>query len=638
MDRRRIATVMAIYVGLLIWVEISGAETFTPKEGGLPPSRDLTFEMVEIWEKWDQLTPEEKAIYGSYYLPYPVGSNFKGAALLGLVDASQGVSNANIVYTEHFRLIWGKGYQAYVKKDSPYYYLWGDSDGDGYPNFIEYLLGSDPYSPSTPYPGMDYGSGILESTWGKIVDEWHFKAPPWSDYYYIDIYMANTGVYNPSVISSILPGNPTNVEIKLGGYYYGLTSVYQNGVPFILINQNMSISTLKVTFAHEFFHAVQLAYLPYEQLSKGYCRFLAESTSTWMEDAVYPEIDNYVQYVKYWLDYPEDSLFSDGYSSYGGVLFLKYLTENFHHVEDPLGIQIIKGLWEDTEQSKNPLEAISKFLKEQNVRPVHNLKDAYTEFAIRNLDVKNSYKDGSKYKEIYLLKNQSIDLDKTSIDSLTVDLCSYAPAPYGANYMKISTSSNEASLANRLFLNFDYLYSFKKTQPDFRVYVIVEGQGGGKSNPVLVAFKDLKEGRLFKLVAEGVKSFYIVVVGLPKDEQNLDPGERYFYKVSYNVYDGNLKEGWNLVSAPKVGEPDLEWLEGKYSAMWKWDPEKTTWHLIFPDKEEALLNQYLEKRGFKKITFLQEWDGVWLNMKESLEPQGASLEKQGLSLKKGWNL
>lgn len=619
-------------LGLLFWSGACWAGEFSPR-GASPPPRDLTFELIEIQARWEELSPEQKAYYGSFYLPYPVGSNFKGAMLWSLSDADYNISKANVVYTKHFRLIWGQDYKQYVKKDSPYYVLWGDSDGDGYPNFIEYLLGSDPNSSVSPYSGMDFSSGILEFVWKQIVDEWGFKSPPWSGNYYVDVYIGGTGVINPT-----LPTSTASYGIKLPDNVYGVTSVYQNGVPYIIINQNMGVSTLKVTFAHEFFHAVQLSYVPYEGLIQDTNKFLAESTATWMEDAVYPEINNYVQYVKYWLDYPEDSMFTGGFSDYGGVLFMKYITENFSPETDLLGIGIIKQLWQDTEQLGSPLQAISKFLKEQKIRPIHNLKDAYTEFAIKNLDIKNSYKDGAKYKDIYIVKSTTMDLDKYTIESFAMDLYGYAPSPYGANYVKLSWGATDTNYVLRLFSGFNFLYSYKKSEPDFRVYAVFEDDKGKKSDPIQFSFKDLKEGKLFKIMPAGLTACYLVIIGLPKDEFNFDSGEKYFYNLAYNAYHGKLEEGWNLVGLYQSTEKDWGWLEGKFVSMWKWD-KQGSWFLLLPNVEEGLFNSYLASYGFKKLTGVQDGEGVWLNMStEAAEPSEPFLESQTISLTPGWNL
>ena len=82
---------------------------------------------------------------------------------------------------------------------------------------------------------------------------------------------------------------------------------------------------LKVTAAHEFFHAVQFAY------DIGEDGWLMESTATWMEEHVYDAIDDNRQYLATSpLAQPSSPLDrTSGFRVYGTWIFWQYLTEYF---------------------------------------------------------------------------------------------------------------------------------------------------------------------------------------------------------------------------------------------------------------------------------------------------------------------
>ena len=94
--------------------------------------------------------------------------------------------------------------------------------------------------------------------------------------------------------------------------------------------------SLKVTAAHEFFHAVQFAYDAAED------PWFMESTATWMEERYADGINDNRQYLPYGqLGYPTTSLDTwikgDG-SQYGNWAFWEYLTER-------KGNSLIKNIW-----------------------------------------------------------------------------------------------------------------------------------------------------------------------------------------------------------------------------------------------------------------------------------------------------
>lgn len=95
------------------------------------------------------------------------------------------------------------------------------------------------------------------------------------------------------------------------------------------------LNSLRVTAAHEFFHAVQFGY------DADDATFLLEGSAVWMEDQVYPAINDYLQYLKYsQVVLPRNSTDYVGtLHRYGAVTFWKYLSERFRDTD------IIRKIW-----------------------------------------------------------------------------------------------------------------------------------------------------------------------------------------------------------------------------------------------------------------------------------------------------
>lgn len=80
------------------------------------------------------------------------------------------------------------------------------------------------------------------------------------------------------------------------------------------------LDAVRVTIAHEYFHAVHFTYN-----FRNQDIFFYEWSSTWFEDEAYPEINDYLQYVPQFFRTLHQPLHQrDGWHEYGAALFLKY--------------------------------------------------------------------------------------------------------------------------------------------------------------------------------------------------------------------------------------------------------------------------------------------------------------------------
>ena len=94
---------------------------------------------------------------------------------------------------------------------------------------------------------------------------------------------------------------------------------------------------LKVTAAHEYNHVVQYAYDVLQD------KWMFESTATWMEEKVFPEVDDYHQYVVPWAQLSAMPITrfdrQEGDKVYGSAVFNRWLDDEYDE-------SIVRRAWE----------------------------------------------------------------------------------------------------------------------------------------------------------------------------------------------------------------------------------------------------------------------------------------------------
>ncbi|MGB9561316.1 MAG: MXAN_6640 family putative metalloprotease, partial [bacterium] len=139
--------------------------------------------------------------------------------------------------------------------------------------------------------------------------------------------------------------------MELYGSYYGETVPDENlyndptkAPGYIIIDNDYMgygyddrpIDALKVTAAHEFFHLAQFAYDYTEDI------WWMEATAVFMEEQLYPYVNDYIAYIGDFLAHPEIPLNYANTSDnriYGTSLFPIFLSRRF-------GWAIVKSIWE----------------------------------------------------------------------------------------------------------------------------------------------------------------------------------------------------------------------------------------------------------------------------------------------------
>jgi len=233
-----------------------------------------------------------------------------------------------------------------------------------------------------------------------------------------DVYLTNLGPYG---YYGYVSAEDTSNEVARP---FGATSymVLDNDYQFSEYEYSDPQLPLKVTAAHEYFHAIQNGYSYQDDAA------FMEQSSTWVEDIVYPTIHDNYNYIgepyqdvdgngqydanvdgfmtsddhnqngrrdEGSVEFPEAPLFafdSPPLVQYGRFLWVRYLSEKF-------GNGIVKTIWENCGQvvNDNTVSAINTALQAKG----SSLAAAYQEYTTWGYD-KSKFSDGANYPLVWV--------------------------------------------------------------------------------------------------------------------------------------------------------------------------------------------------------------------------------------------
>lgn len=217
-------------------------------------------------------------------------------------------------------------------------------------------------------------ASTLEQVWRAEIDQLHFRAPPADGDGLFDVYLREIGDQG----------------------YYGACAPAQNArhsASSCVLDDDFAaaefggaapLNSLRVTAAHEFFHAIQYGYDTAEDI------WLMEGSAVWAEDQVYPTVNDYRQYLPFSaiprprtpIDY-QGITSTDLFYRYGAVLFWKFLSENFH---DP---GIIRRVWEYADGNRYSVQAVAAAVGERG----WSFAKAFARFGVWNTLPRGTYAD-----------------------------------------------------------------------------------------------------------------------------------------------------------------------------------------------------------------------------------------------------
>ena len=407
--------------------------------------QDATMTVMGIRKKWKDLSPEFKEIASRYFLSKPSSVNDQSLqkTLMRNVQSVRGAHLLpNWVETAHFNIEWGNNL---LKSDS----------GSDSSEIVSCSAAFNSGSACSGVPDfVDKWAEYLEEVWAYETGQLGYIKPVGTELYLYDVYIANT--------RDNITGNADDLTPSLGFNYLGLTVTYcdkdysqickddkfHDSYSYILVNNSYSDDqAMKITAAHEFYHAIQFSYPSIDEWwSSPDDHWWIEATATWMEEVVYDEINHYYTRVRSWLRSPELSLKNTGtiYSGheYGDVIFILYLTDVY--LKDR---EFVRTVWERYEGG---IEALNTVLATEKYGKV-DFESSFRGFIALNAvadigEAYGGYEEGKQYGRAAVTKEHGDYPATSSVSSVP------APHELGANYIHFLPPDNDG---NRLTIEFD---------------------------------------------------------------------------------------------------------------------------------------------------------------------------------------
>ena len=251
-----------------------------------------------------------------------------------------------------------------------------------------------------------------------------------------DIYVKNRSLYNYGV-------NIADMTIIDG------EAAYPNASYIIIDNEyeegsfyTSGINTMKLTLAHEFFHAIQRSYNFFSSENL----YFWEMTATFIEDIIVPEGNDYIFWVDSFFQNPNMNISSsDGYSI---ALFGHYLKDE---VADG-NIDIIREIWENYSLSNNSFTSI-EYILENNYET--NFQYIWSDFISRNF-FNGVYDDMDN--DIYFYIDQK-DIVSLALNFDSPTLINNSMFVNNILINQQSANNNVYTVNNLSVINLDYLTS-----------------------------------------------------------------------------------------------------------------------------------------------------------------------------------
>jgi hypothetical protein len=181
-------------------------------------------------------------------------------------------------------------------------------------------------------------------------------------------------------------------------------------------NRNTPLENMRVTAAHEYFHAVQYAY------DLGEDGWFMESTATWAEDEVYDGVDDNRQYLRSGqMGRPRAPMDEANFGAYGQWIFFRYLTERMTSSKGGLPT-LVRDMWRAAQytsaRDRYSLQAISNVLGKRD----KTFGRTFAAFSEANRRPDRAYAEGASYPRASAFASPKLSRDQTSTGWKTVRL------------------------------------------------------------------------------------------------------------------------------------------------------------------------------------------------------------------------
>ena len=308
-----------------------------------------------------------------------------------------------------------------------------DLSGNGFPDYI------------------DSAAVILDHVWNIEVGQLAYSPPPGIDgnpAIPYPVYFTNQLQYGVTwpvdLITANLPDTTYTSYIEFDNNYS------ESYFP------TKGLNGLKVTAAHEFHHAIQLGYS--FRINDIY---FFEMTSTWMEEYLYPDINDYLNYLDDFFKIVSNSRFDYSGSTfpYANSIYLQMLEAEY-------GAIIVRSIWEKIKIQKS-LPALISTLEQINSTWFESLGEygLWLYYTGDRAIPGNFFNDASFFPQITIKSEDFIEFNGAYVDDLNIKEIANRYLQFQdvrGKIIRIQVNANEHSEAGfRIMTPFSYLQLYQ---------------------------------------------------------------------------------------------------------------------------------------------------------------------------------
>ena len=378
-----------------------------------------------------------------------------------------------------------------------------DSDGDGIPNYVEEVEEAAVHSKNL----------LLDMGYLSPIDD-------------------GNGVYDIYIL-----------DMDAGYYGVNWPDEFIQNASFVVIDNEYEsadygdisgLGAMKVTVAHEFFHAVQRSYIDFQPNGDqyDYDRYFMELSSTWFEDIAYPEVNDYVNWADYYIDNPEEKI-SNYDPAPGSITDAGYALALFGHYLTNIDEIMMKRIWQGIANADDPgykgyiRDCISDVLS-----TAHNISfaDAWSDFNARNLF---NGEFSNEYNHIYYYEDQKY------FDPIDTDVYSQIEYSTWVNPLNLNNISNDGVKIRSSAIDDQSIVTITIEDTydydDFSVYYAIVS-----SNPLNHRIYHMNEFNSFYIILDEDDRFHMLYTAYVSNDIDLDMQVEYDESFSFLPGDVNL--------------------------------------------------------------------------------------------------
>jgi hypothetical protein len=314
--------------------------------------RELSTTLLELSRSLQALPPAKRAL-ASALLARPTDAPDPGGDPYSVPEQPP-------FCTEHFCV-----HYVAVTADAP---SLADADADGLPDYVEQVAAVAEQSFTVENTNLGWQSARPDGTRGGDART--------------DVYLAQlgAGLFGYAAPDPGQSGRSQFAYLVLDDDY--AAAEFGGAVP---------LESLQVTFAHEYNHILQYAYDVAQDL------WFYEATATWIEDLVYPAINDYLAFVRYWVGRSKLPLTTSDFKIYGSGVLNHWLAGRF-------GAAVIRRAWERAPRSKPAGFSVNAYNAAIRASGGRDLSSEFARFAIATAEWRTPgvfpYPDGLLYGDV----------------------------------------------------------------------------------------------------------------------------------------------------------------------------------------------------------------------------------------------